>query len=139
MTTDAGKPRWFQTRTAYGALIAVVAAGAAGATALLMNIFERKAEQRTPYVRLVEVTENDTDPAKWGKNWPAAVRRLQAHRARDARRASAAMAAARLCPRRRSSATRGSSACSRATPSRSTTATGAATPSCSPTKSRPSG
>ena len=43
----------------------------AGLTALLTNIFERKAEQRNPYVRLVEVGENDTDPAKWGRNWPA--------------------------------------------------------------------
>ena len=52
-------------------LIAGVAVAAAGATALLMNIAERKAEQRAPYVRLVEVGEDDTDPAKWGKNWPA--------------------------------------------------------------------
>jgi nitrite reductase (cytochrome c-552) len=62
---------WYQTRAAYGIATAVIAAGAAGVTALLMNISERKAEQRAPYVRLVEVTENDTDPAKWGRNWPA--------------------------------------------------------------------
>ncbi|MFZ5895192.1 MAG: ammonia-forming cytochrome c nitrite reductase subunit c552 [Myxococcota bacterium] len=59
-----------QSRTGYLVAIAVVAIVAAGATALLMNIAERKAEQRAPYVRLVEVGENDTDPAKWGKNWP---------------------------------------------------------------------
>jgi nitrite reductase (cytochrome c-552) len=63
-------PFW-QTRAGYLVLIAVVAIVAAGLTALLTNISERKAEQRTPYVRLVEVGENDTDPAKWGKNWPA--------------------------------------------------------------------
>jgi nitrite reductase (cytochrome c-552) len=63
-------PFW-RTRAGYLALIAVVAMAAAGLTALLANIFERKAEQRRPYVRLVEVGENDTDPAKWGKNWPA--------------------------------------------------------------------
>lgn len=40
-------------------------------TALLLNIAERKQEARTPYVRLVEVGEDDTDPAKWGTNWPA--------------------------------------------------------------------
>ncbi|HKE20494.1 MAG TPA: ammonia-forming cytochrome c nitrite reductase subunit c552, partial [Kofleriaceae bacterium] len=51
-------------------IILIVAAATATTTALLINIFERKAEERTPYVRLVEVTENDTDPAKWGKNWP---------------------------------------------------------------------
>lgn len=39
-------------------------------TALLINIFERKIEAKNPYVRLVEVTEDDTDPAKWGTNWP---------------------------------------------------------------------
>ncbi len=39
-------------------------------TALLINIFERKSEARNPYVRVVEVGEDDTDPAKWGINWP---------------------------------------------------------------------
>ena len=39
-------------------------------TALLMNIFERKIEAKNPFVRLVEVTEDDTDPEKWGINWP---------------------------------------------------------------------
>jgi nitrite reductase (cytochrome c-552) len=57
-------------RVGYVLLIAVVAAAAAGVTALLINIFERKVEQRNPYVRLVAVTEDDTDPAKWGINWP---------------------------------------------------------------------
>jgi nitrite reductase (cytochrome c-552) len=60
-----------QSRGLYLALIAVVAAGAAGVTALLTNIFERKAEQRAPYVRLVDVGEDTTDPEIWGKNWPA--------------------------------------------------------------------
>ena len=40
-----------------------------GIAALLMSIFERKQEARNPYVRLVEVTEETTDPAKWGINW----------------------------------------------------------------------
>jgi len=62
---------WYQTRAAYGLATATIAAGAAGVTALLVNISERKAEQRTPHVRVVEVTEDDTDPAKWGRNWPA--------------------------------------------------------------------
>ncbi|MBK6881135.1 MAG: ammonia-forming cytochrome c nitrite reductase subunit c552 [Elusimicrobia bacterium] len=54
--------------------VALVALGlvvaTAGATALLVNIFERKGEARRPYVRLVEVTEDTTDPAQWGVNWP---------------------------------------------------------------------
>lgn len=48
-------------------LFALVALGAA---ALLVNIAERKTEAKNAYVKLVEVTENDTDPAKWGTNWP---------------------------------------------------------------------
>jgi nitrite reductase (cytochrome c-552) len=68
-TTETKLP-WFRTRAAYGVAVAVAAGAAAGITALLMNISERKAEQRVPFVRVVEVTENDTDPAKWGQNWP---------------------------------------------------------------------
>src|SRR6187200_2527057 len=37
---------------------------------LLTNIFERKQEAKNPYVRLVEVTEETTDSAAWGVNWP---------------------------------------------------------------------
>ena len=35
------------------------------------NIFQRKQEAKNPYVRLVEVTEETTDPAPWGMNWRA--------------------------------------------------------------------
>ncbi len=52
------------------ALIAVAAVAAVAVCALLVNIFERKQEAANPYVRLVEVTEDTTDPAVWGKNWP---------------------------------------------------------------------
>ena len=54
----------------YILIIVVVACAMACVLALLFNVAERKSEARTPYVRLVEVTEDDTDPAKWGKNWP---------------------------------------------------------------------
>jgi nitrite reductase (cytochrome c-552) len=54
----------------YVLLIVVVAAATAGVTALLLNVVERKAEGRQPFVRLVEVTEDTTDPAVWGTNWP---------------------------------------------------------------------
>lgn len=59
-------------KTLRGYLLAVlgIALAVGLITALLVNIFERKSEARRPYVRLVEVTENDTDPAKWGVNWP---------------------------------------------------------------------
>jgi nitrite reductase (cytochrome c-552) len=62
---------WLRSQRPYIVLTLVVALVAAGVTALLMNIFERKVEQRHTYVRLVQVTEDDTDPRKWGKNWPA--------------------------------------------------------------------
>ena len=52
------------------ALAGVFAALSAAATAIVLNVSERKAEERTPFVRVVEVTEDTTDPAVWGKNWP---------------------------------------------------------------------
>lgn len=48
----------------------VVIGATAAVTALLVNVFERKAEGRQVYTRLVEVTEDTTDPAQWGVNWP---------------------------------------------------------------------
>jgi nitrite reductase (cytochrome c-552) len=68
---EQARSSWIRSRTAYGVVIALVAAGTAGITALLTNIFERKAEQRQPYVRVVEVTEDTTDAAIWGRNWPS--------------------------------------------------------------------
>jgi nitrite reductase (cytochrome c-552) len=61
-------------RTRWGLHVAVlvaVAAATAGATALLVNIFERKAEEHSPFIRVVQVDDDTTDPAVWGKNWPA--------------------------------------------------------------------
>ncbi len=54
----------------YLALMVLVAAATAGVTALLINVSERKAEARIPFVRLVEVGEDSTDPVVWGTNWP---------------------------------------------------------------------
>ena len=51
-------------------LIAVVAAITVGVVALLNNITLRKLEAKQQYVRVVEVTEDTTDPAVWAKNWP---------------------------------------------------------------------
>src|SRR6187455_267608 len=51
--------------------IAVLAAvAAAGVTALLVNIMERKQEARNPFFRVVELTADTEDPAIWGKNFP---------------------------------------------------------------------
>jgi nitrite reductase (cytochrome c-552) len=54
------------------ALLTVLTAVATFAiVALLINIFERKQEARTPFVRLAEVSEVSTDPKPWGINFPA--------------------------------------------------------------------
>ena len=54
-------------------LVAVVAAACAVVAfllaALITSIFQRKQEAKNPYVRLVEVNEDTTDPAVWGVNW----------------------------------------------------------------------
>ena len=41
------------------------ALGAIGLSMLLLNISQRKSEERNSYVRLKEVGEDDTDPALW--------------------------------------------------------------------------
>jgi nitrite reductase (cytochrome c-552) len=52
-------------------LVTVVAAlGGALVTALLVNIFEKKQEARSPFFRVVELTDDTEDPATWGKNFP---------------------------------------------------------------------
>ena len=35
-----------------------------------MNIFQRQQEARNPFYRVVELTDETTDPAVWGKNFP---------------------------------------------------------------------
>jgi nitrite reductase (cytochrome c-552) len=52
------------------AIIVVVAGSTAVITGLLVNIFQRKQEAKNPYLRFVDVTNDTTDPAEWGKNWP---------------------------------------------------------------------
>jgi len=63
-----------QPQSKRGLLIALVAGVfalvAVGVAALLVNIAERKEQAKHAFVKLVEVTENDVDPAKWGTNWP---------------------------------------------------------------------
>ena len=48
----------------------VAALAAAGITALLVNIMERKQEARNPFYRVVELTDETEDPEVWGKNFP---------------------------------------------------------------------
>jgi nitrite reductase (cytochrome c-552) len=51
-------------------LLLAAAALAVGVAALLVNVFERKQEARNPFFRVVELDENTSDPAVWGKNFP---------------------------------------------------------------------
>ncbi|HUR34937.1 MAG TPA: ammonia-forming cytochrome c nitrite reductase subunit c552 [Vicinamibacterales bacterium] len=57
-------------RSTLAALVAAAAVAAAGVTALLVNIVERKQEARNPYFRVVALTDETEDPAIWGKNFP---------------------------------------------------------------------
>ncbi len=68
---DKPKRPFLATRSGLALLVLVVAVGSAAVTALLTDIFEKKSEQRSPYVRVVDVGEDDTDASKWGLNWPA--------------------------------------------------------------------
>src|SRR5688572_1265064 len=69
--TEAKWMSFLTSRKGLVGLIVAVAVVTAGLTALLTNVFERKVEQQNPYTRVVDVGENDTDAAKWGRNWPA--------------------------------------------------------------------
>lgn len=52
-------------------LTGALAAGATlGVTGLLINIFQRQQEAKNPFMRVVEVTDDTTDPAVWGMNFP---------------------------------------------------------------------
>jgi nitrite reductase (cytochrome c-552) len=68
-TPNAPRPRR-RLLLILGAAVAVTALVTFGVTALLVTIFEHYQEARTPFVRLVEVTEVSTDPEPWGINWP---------------------------------------------------------------------
>src|SRR5678809_393632 len=67
---DQGAPR---PRFSIGSLVGAILLAALvtfGITYLLTTIFWHKQEARNPWVRLVEVDENTTDPQPWGSNWP---------------------------------------------------------------------
>jgi len=52
-------------------LVALCAAVVAfGVSLLLVNVFQRKAEARDPFVRVADVTDETVDPSVWGRNFP---------------------------------------------------------------------
>lgn len=69
MTTPT-PPGRFRKAGLFIVIALLTAVGTAGLTALLMNISTHKEEAKNPYLKLVEVSENDVDPEKWGVNWP---------------------------------------------------------------------
>ncbi len=50
-------------------IVVICAVVVFGLVGLLTSIFQRKQDAKNPWVRLVEVDNNTTDPAKWGINW----------------------------------------------------------------------
>jgi nitrite reductase (cytochrome c-552) len=58
------------SRSAIATVAVVAAVGTAAATALLVNIMERRQEAKNPFFRVVELTDETEDPAVWGKNFP---------------------------------------------------------------------
>ena len=52
------------------AIVIGTAVVAAGITALLVNINQRKTEAKSQYLKVVEVDEDTVDPKVWGTNWP---------------------------------------------------------------------
>jgi nitrite reductase (cytochrome c-552) len=69
MTTSQQPPRSRQWPLLVGAfLVGMLIMG--GLAALLMNIQQRKAEAVEYPLRVVEIAENELDPAVWGQNFP---------------------------------------------------------------------
>jgi nitrite reductase (cytochrome c-552) len=68
-TDSSQTARRFRTRTLIFATLAAAVASA-GVAGLLITIFEHKQEEKTPHFRVVELTDETTDPAVWGKNFP---------------------------------------------------------------------
>jgi nitrite reductase (cytochrome c-552) len=63
-------PPFFKSKYFQWLVLVLSIAASAGFTALLMNIAERKREVHVARERVQEVTEDTTDPALWGRNWP---------------------------------------------------------------------
>ncbi|HEY8536226.1 MAG TPA: ammonia-forming cytochrome c nitrite reductase subunit c552 [Vicinamibacterales bacterium] len=63
--TDSRFPRrWLVAAIILAALVAV------GLTALVVDIARHQTEARNPFYRVVEITDETTDPSVWGKNFP---------------------------------------------------------------------
>lgn len=68
--TEPEKQRRFSGVKLVIAVAVAAALAAAGVTALLVNIMERKQEAKNPFYRVVELDDTITDPEVWGRNFP---------------------------------------------------------------------
>ena len=67
------------TRMTLLLVAAVAALAAAGVSALLVNVLERKQEARNPFYRVVELTDETVDPTIWGKDFPRTTDMVRTH------------------------------------------------------------
>lgn len=70
MSTNTPQPPKFGSLGLMILTAAVTGAVAFGVVALLVSIFQHRQEARNPFFRVVEVTDDTTDPSVWGKNFP---------------------------------------------------------------------
>jgi nitrite reductase (cytochrome c-552) len=72
MNTETKIPEAARGRAFRVALLTIVVAVfvTAAGLAFLVNIMERKQEARNPFFRVVELTDDISDPEVWGKNFP---------------------------------------------------------------------
>ena len=68
--TPPGAPPRPRTRLLLAGVVVLSVLVGFGIAGMLTSIFNHKQEAKNPYVRLVEVSEETTDPAPWGTNWP---------------------------------------------------------------------
>ncbi|QQR80603.1 MAG: ammonia-forming cytochrome c nitrite reductase subunit c552 [Deltaproteobacteria bacterium] len=59
------KRKW----TVYGTVLVLTSIATLVVSWLLITIFEHKEEAKNPYLKLVNVSEETTDPQYWGMNW----------------------------------------------------------------------
>lgn len=69
-TAAADRPRRGAGVAILLAVVLVTAGLTAGIAALLINIQGKKVEEKNPFFRVVELTDDTEDPAVWGQNFP---------------------------------------------------------------------
>ncbi len=68
--TESSRERRSGRTTLSLLVFAIAVVGTVVVAYVLLQIFERKQEERTPFLRVVEIDEISVDPRPWGLNWP---------------------------------------------------------------------